>query len=707
MKKKFALLLAALLLIGTLAGCGTNAENTAPAEAPEAAVGEAPEAGTEAAPAQTAVVSENAYSPDGSVIFEQDGVKVTTAGLDLNPTYYDTKPIVWVDMENTGDRDIWLGVSGISVNGITTNILVNDYEEDGAYSEDFGATVPAGGTIRCSLGYDMIDVPGIRMDTLGEMELCFTLAEEEWDMPYFTSDPVIIATGAGYEPVDITALGTVVIDNETMTLVLGAQDYDEWFGPEVYVYIANHSDRFIGVFPESSVTDGVSCDYLFGGFRAAPGKVVAGMLCFDGEASQLKGFEDLTIVFCMNEADSFDELYTADTVSLEPVSAHYDPQVWGEYENGGLSLEIQPRYNDLITVATPENDENGILFAVSETASLQAGGYDGAGWLFSIAKVGADRLHELLCYDMSGVDVFAQDADGNYYLYCHPTDVRYERATAEEMERDQEQWAELCEWADGISYTFMEKNGLEYASYGNSAVDMYLARAAWDDSANFTLSTTEYGPVDAAGTDGTPYAGFILQGGFWENEYDETPDGEYVSLSFPDEDVRLDFFFAPGCYVRFVSGDTETLYQSVWYDDNVSYAEAMQGWYYAAAERAGLRPADDSLAAYYGAWYGYAAGGGEIDIEWCVAPGKANIHVSIPESESVVDEWDLVAMLDDDGALVYEAGEKAVTEYEEDGSEWILDMSWDESGRFTLDGEGQLIWHDNNAAGGGDSVFTK
>ena len=42
--------------------------------------------------------------------------------------------------------------------------------------------------------------------------------------------------------------------------------------------------------------------------------------------------------------------------------------------------------------------------------------------------------------DMSGAHVFAKDASGDYYMIYHPADVRYERASAEEMERDIEQW---------------------------------------------------------------------------------------------------------------------------------------------------------------------------------------------------------------------------------------------------------------------------
>ena len=38
----------------------------------------------------------------------------------------------------------------------------------------------------------------------------------------------------------------------------------------------------------------------------------------------------------------------------------------------------------------------------------------------------------------------------------------------------------------------------------------------------------------------------------------------------------------------------------MWYDEEVSFAEAMQDWYYALAERDGFRPANDRPASFPG-----------------------------------------------------------------------------------------------------------
>lgn len=543
--------------------------------------------------AETVEGDTGAYSPNGSIIFEKDGVKVTTAGLDRDPTDADDQPMIWLEIENTSDEAAFLGTSGGSVNGFMTDVLlVSFYEENGEiYGADYTAclTLPAESSGKYALGYYKVKAPGIDTDTLGEIEFCFTLAGDEYTWPDYFSDPIRIMTGEVPNPADISSLGTSVIDSDKLLVVLGEQDYDDWFGPEVCVYVENRTDHCIGIYAETADADGCYCDYIYYGSEMTPGKRSAGFMSFDGGVRELKCIEKLTVTFSMKEAAVQNDLSSQQTVLLDPVTSEYPAQEWGEYENGGLSLEIKPKFNKLVTVETPENDDSGILFTVSETASAEAGRYDGAGWLFSIGKVNEARLHEMMCQDMSGARAFAKDGDGMYYMYYHPTDVRFDRATQEEFESGLKQWSMLCEWADNVPDSISEKNGLDAVSYGNSEVDILLARAAYMDGVNTTLSTTEYGPVSTSGVNGGPYAEFIMKACFTPVDEDEIPDGEYVVLNFTDDDVRLDFFFAPGAYVRMVSGERTTLYQAMWTDDHISFAEAMQEWYYAALEKAGVK----------------------------------------------------------------------------------------------------------------------
>ena len=547
-----------------------------------------------------AAQAEGPCKPDGSVLFEKDGLKVTTAGLDKDPTTGGEDTILWADIENKGDKDVWLGVEDGSVNGFMAPVwLIRFQKENDEYTGgnyEFRMRIPAGSEGRYALGYAEQTVPGMDMKKLCELKFCFTLAKEEYGLADYRSEPVVIATGETAEPLDFDALGTVVLDDDRLKLVIGEQAYDDWYGPYIKIYAENKTDHYVGLAGNSAELDGTLCENLLDGVVMAPGTRAAGDFMFEDLDSGMKSFEKLTLRLSRYESEDPDRMNEAESVPLEPVHMTYAPQPWGEYENGGLRMEIQPKINALVTVEKLTDNENGILFSVYETASREAESYDGAGWLFGVGTVSEEKLHDMLCHVMVGAQVFAKDNDGRYYIWYHPTDVRYARATVEEMRRDQAQWTMLCEWAADMPDKLAELNGLERVFYGNSDVDIYLARAAWMKGEKHTLSTTQFGPVDIGDVDGAPYAEKLMQCWYDALPNTEAPDGEYVVLAFPEEkeNTRVDFFFAPGNFVRVVRGDQSMLYQATVVEEGSSVADTMQRWYHAAAEKAGLKPTESA-----------------------------------------------------------------------------------------------------------------
>ena len=58
------------------------------------------------------------------------------------------------------------------------------------------------------------------------------------------------------------------------------------------------------------------------------------------------------------------------------------------YTNGGMTLTVPDKYAELVQVETPENDEKGMLFSLSEIESLEAAkkqelSWEGAGCISS------------------------------------------------------------------------------------------------------------------------------------------------------------------------------------------------------------------------------------------------------------------------------------------------------------------------------------
>lgn len=399
------------------------------------------------------------------------------------------------------------------------------------------------------------------------------------------------------------------------------------------------------------------------------------------------------------------------------------------YENGGMKLLIPLEYDGLLTIETPQNDANGVLFSVSEKASIEAAkaqgdDYDGAGWLFDIGAVTEDALHEALCYDMSGMEVFAKGADGQYYMYYHPTDVRLVREDYTDKESI-DQWTMLNEWAATVADTFLTENpGLTPEKRGNSELDMCLARVAYMDGVNYTISATEYGPMDGSGFDASEYVERLTNGVTFE--YDDsaaTPDGEYIVLSFPDDDMRFDFFRAEGKenYIRQVwSGDNAQLYKAVYDDGGTKASVIMSEWY-------------DALVTANGGWALDASGftGEEFAGEWQDSVSqRAVLHIasSLEMDEMDVSElgvysvavhwggsynsavqWRMTAVAGaQDEILSYENGSKVEITFPEDENAPAQEtVIWNDSAGYLMFRDGYLTWYDEKEPQAADCRFVK
>ena len=313
------------------------------------------------------------------------------------------------------------------------------------------------------------------------------------------------------------------------------------------------------------------------------------------------------------------ESVTIDNLALRP-----DGEAGLLYENGGLKLLIPLEYDELLQIDMPENDADGILFSVAEKASIEAVkaqgmDSDGPGALFSIGKIDEARMRELvLNTDLSGIEIFAKDAYGDYYVYYHPTDVRYYRENNDAMVRDQEIWSALNEWAYGtVRKSLLEENPqLMSAPVGSSDLDLLLARIAYIPGYAYTLSSLEYGPVElnADEFDAGPFLNRLMSGVTYQYVDEEAPDGEYVVLNFPEVGTRFDFFLMEGKenYIREVNdgSDYETLYLAAFDDAETRATDVMREWYYAAvgATPAGVAErSDDADAVITGMLGGWKA----------------------------------------------------------------------------------------------------
>ena len=269
----------------------------------------------------------------------------------------------------------------------------------------------------------------------------------------------------------------------------------------------------------------------------------------------------------------------------------------------GISFAIPEDIAALVTVKRDGLDED-TLVEVYETASIEASkalgeNDDGAGWIFSIARISEERLEELRCGEMSGMEVFAAAEDG-CYVYCHPTDVRMVRRNNDEMTAGLAEWSKIHEWAWGTvrKEILANNSALSERVYTNTYLDMLLAQAAFREETKYELRSLEYGPeaLDPAVLEENSYLEELLEDYTYALlDEDEAPDGEYYVLAFDDhgEEVRFDFFKAEDSRnvireVRVVAGEEyTTLYQATARntdDAERSTTDVMEDWCKAIAE---------------------------------------------------------------------------------------------------------------------------
>ena len=75
------------------------------------------------------------------------------------------------------------------------------------------------------------------------------------------------------------------------------------------------------------------------------------------------------------------------------------------------------------------------------------------GWLFSIARMDAQKMLETLDFSSFAATVFARDGKGGYFLILRPIEVE------DETQTDTMQLKDLTAWADRAAEAFLQANG--------------------------------------------------------------------------------------------------------------------------------------------------------------------------------------------------------------------------------------------------------
>ena len=383
------------------------------------------------------------------------------------------------------------------------------------------------------------------------------------------------------------------------------------------------------------------------------------------------------------------------------------------YTNDGLTLSVPEEYAGKVLVETPENSEKGVLFSVSEIESIEAAkaagyGWEGAGWLFDINRINEEEMHALRASDHPGYIIFAKDSDGNYYVYYHPTDVRFVREDYNDPAA-METWSQLNKWSSSVRKTFITENeGLTAEKFSYTTLDAYLARIVFTDDQDYTVTTLEYGQQQPNGIEAADYLAPLVQDVIYTVVRDEeAPDGEYLVLDLKDIEVRFDFFFMEGKenYIRQVwfNGENELLYKAEFKDENIKASEVMNDFYHEIVLRNSLGYTPDSMV---GTWAEKIAGRGFIEISKGAEAGKYEIQIDWSASAWQKAHWEMTAEATGNGAeLRYENGKHSILTWQSEDTMTEEEIYTNGTGTFNLLSTYEVVWFDETEHAADGSVF--
>ena len=331
MKKKLTIVMTLCLALCAVAGCSGNGGSTesttttatetttttAATEAETTAEVSAAASGTTTTPEEY-----NPYYTGEKLLYEGDGVKISSTGFTTVEEYDDSK-VLGLAIENSTGKDITVQAKLLSINGIMVNPYHLTIASDGYVNMGGEFTVPAeNDTDRRFLHLTSDLVVSERISEISEVSFFFEIIiGEDWENAIDTGRVTVNDPDADHSQ-EYDDAGDVAYEKDGVKIILQGTGYDESFwGPTVKVCAYNGSDKAARIVPSKCVLDGEEHE-SYGTMEIAPGCYYFENMLFDG-ASEMPPISTVTMNFDIYEYDPWEEGTLLD--STEPFTAEYEP----------------------------------------------------------------------------------------------------------------------------------------------------------------------------------------------------------------------------------------------------------------------------------------------------------------------------------------------------------------------------------------------
>lgn len=317
MKKKCLAVILVLALVLSMYGCGSSDKSkddketnnkveatNAPADTETTDSKEDPSETPEETPDESkddSSTSGAALPVENSVVFDQDGLKVTT--LSLGEDDYGDQ-VVNMKLENNSDKNVSFMVEDVSVNGFMVSTL-------------FFVEVNAGSSTEDVLTIYTSELEESGIQEIADIELKLYAIDPESYETVSETDIISLTTGSsdsGAQAYDTS--GEVVYDENGIKVVAQYLQDDDLYDKVLIFYVENNSDAEVGVTNLDVTLNGITADAALYSLVAKGKKDVAEMSLSDLEASGIGEITEAEFTLSIFNPDTLETIAETEPMAL-------------------------------------------------------------------------------------------------------------------------------------------------------------------------------------------------------------------------------------------------------------------------------------------------------------------------------------------------------------------------------------------------------
>lgn len=301
-KKLKSTVFVAIFAISAILGAGCGNQTNSANNTDSIATSDSAETEEDTSPEETDNISEENVSISEQIVFEQDGIKITATGLDVDSLFgVDVNFLI----ENNSDQNITVQDRGVSVNG---------YMVDTSMSAD----VVAGKKSNTSMTIMSSSLEKYGISVITDIEFSFHIFDSDWETIADSEVISLLTSMNGSYVQEYDESGDVVYGDENVRIISKGIVEDDIWGPEPVFFIENVSDVNLVVQVQDTSVNGFMISPTFSPEISANKRIICDMTFLSSELEE-NNIEEISVLetsFHIFTADDWETVMDTDPITI-------------------------------------------------------------------------------------------------------------------------------------------------------------------------------------------------------------------------------------------------------------------------------------------------------------------------------------------------------------------------------------------------------